>query len=103
MPSLRARLLPAPIRERGLPADAPSDPSAARGADGLAVASIIAVFAVGWLGVFGWEVDGYTATIDLPSGAQEILAPTAPGPLVHQPFSGGSVTVARHAARLFAW
>ncbi len=57
----------------------------------------------GWLAVFGWEVDGYQAAVDLPSGAQEILAPAAPGPLAHQPFSGGTVTVPLHAARLFAW
>ena len=57
----------------------------------------------GWLAAFGWEIDGYAATVDLPAGAQEILAPAAPGPLARQPASGASVTVGAHAARLFAW
>jgi len=55
------------------------------------------------LAVFGWEVDGYTTSVDVPPGAEEILAPDAPGPLAHQPFSGGAVTVASHHARLFTW
>ena len=53
--------------------------------------------------IFGWEIDGYTTTLDLPAGAQEILVPTAPGPLVKKPASSGSFTVPRHAARLFSW
>jgi hypothetical protein len=60
--------------------------------------------AQGWLAVFGWEVDGYSADVQLPDAAQEIVAPASAGPTTRQP-SGGSQTVVvrQHAARLFAW
>ncbi len=58
----------------------------------------------GWLAVFGWEIDGYSTDADLPTGAQEIVAPTSPGPASKQPFVGKQhVVVPRHAARLFGW
>jgi hypothetical protein len=58
----------------------------------------------GWMAVFAWAEDPYVMDVEVPSGAYEIVAPTAPGSsLDHQPFSSGSVTVPKHAARLFAW
>ncbi len=58
----------------------------------------------GWLAVFGWGVDPYVTQVQVPAGTYEVLAPTVPlGPLDHQAFAGGTVTVPKHAARLFAW
>ncbi len=59
----------------------------------------------GALAVFGWELDdGYEAHVDLPDGAREILPPAAAGPTTQAPAGGArTVTVARHAARLFTW
>ncbi len=58
----------------------------------------------GWLAVFGWGVDGYSTSVELPSGAEEIVPPTSPGPTTRTPLSGvQTVSVGMHEARLFRW
>lgn len=58
----------------------------------------------GAVGVFGWNVDGYAATVSLTASAEELAAPTTPGP-AERSAAGGTrvVTVPLHAARLFVW
>ena len=57
-----------------------------------------------WLAVFGWS-DGYTARIDLPPGAAEIVPPASDGAAATRtPRSGAQqIEVPAHAARLFTW
>jgi alpha-galactosidase len=58
----------------------------------------------GWLAVFGWEVDGYSASVDLPQSADEIIPPAAGQQATRQPFGGSrTVTVKQHGVRLFGW
>jgi hypothetical protein len=58
----------------------------------------------GWLAVFGWDVQGYSASATLPAGAQEIVPPAAPGPTSSRPAGGAqSIAVDPYATRLFAW
>ncbi|MGZ3426203.1 MAG: hypothetical protein ACXVCV_06100 [Polyangia bacterium] len=57
-----------------------------------------------WLAVFGWS-DGYTARIDLPPGAAEIVPPASDGAAAtRSPRSGAQqIEVPAHSARLFTW
>lgn len=58
----------------------------------------------GALGVFGWELERYVAQVELPSGAQELVAPSAPGPTQKGPAGGKrAVDLAQHSTRVFAW
>ena len=62
----------------------------------------------GWLAVFGWDTDGYSASVTLPAGAYEVVPPSSPGPTSQRPLTQAgqkaqTVQVAAHAARLFGW
>ena len=54
----------------------------------------------GALAVFGWDLDAYSAQIDVPNGAREVVAP---GTASEVPSGKRTIDVTRHATRLFVW
>ncbi len=59
----------------------------------------------GALAIFGWDVEGYQVQVELPAGAKELVPPTSESTALGEvPLEGKqTVTVAKHAARLFTW
>ncbi len=55
----------------------------------------------GAVGVFAWDVDGFSRSIELPAGARELVVEG--GKVVAKPASSGAVAVPRHGARLFVF
>ena len=96
MASVDPKLIPSPVLQGNTATSVPHvwQKTSAQGAG-----------AHGWLAVFGWDTDGYTASVTLPAGAYEIVPPTSPGPTSRLPLSqtAQTVQVATHAARLFGW
>lgn len=55
----------------------------------------------GAIGVFAWDVEGFSRTLDLPAGARE-LAPEG-SRVTSKPAAAGPIAVPRHGARLFVY